>query len=271
MKKITLFNICRSYQLSKICLQPITTVFIIFILTGCTHYYYVPPTQNVPLFREKNEVRITANVSNDVGVGVDIQAAYAMTDKFAIMTSFSSVKDEYENDLGKGNYFDLALGYYKPLDKNIVFEIYGGFGSSTQNHKYSYYNDGSPGSEAHLSFVKLFLQPSFGYTSNGFDVAVTAGLSNVIFREINNRVYQGSVHYEGVNLLSQNKSSFLFEPSLTLRGGWKYAKVQAQILYSKNLSHPELNFFSYRSSLGLTFAFAERFKNKNRVKKTSTR
>lgn len=268
MKKITSFNLYRSYQPGKICFQLITTISIIFIMTGCTHYYYVPPTHNVPLFREKNEVRITANVSNDVGVGVDIQAAYAMTKKFAVMTSFSSVKDEYEVDLGKGNYFDLALGYFKPLDKNTLFEIYGGFGSSTQNHKYGYYNDGSPGAEAHLSFIKLFLQPSLGYTSNGFDVAVTAGLSNIIFREINNRVSHGSPHYEEVNLISKNRSSFLFEPSLTVRGGWKYAKVQAQILYSKNLSHSELNFFSYRSSLGLTFAFAERFKNKNRVKKT---
>lgn len=239
-------------------------------MIGCTHYYYVPPTQNVPLFREKNEVRITANVSDDVGTGVDIQAAYAMTDKFAVMTSFSSVKDEYEDDLGKGNYFDLALGYYKPLHKNLVFEIYGGFGSSSQNHKYGYYNGGSTGTESDLSFVKFFLQPSLGYTSNGFDVAVTAGLSNVMFREIHNRASHGSAPYEEVNLISQNKSSLLFEPSLTLRGGWKYAKLQAQIMYSKNLSHSELAFFSYRSSLGLTFAFAERFKKKGRVNKTKT-
>jgi hypothetical protein len=265
MKKSIYANSYGFHPLHNSCFQLVTTAFILFLLVGCTHYYYVPPTQNIPLFREKNEVRITGNVSNDVGIGVDIQAAYALTDKFAIMTSLSTIKDEYENDLGKGNYFDLALGYFKPLDKNTVFEIYGGFGSSTQNHKYGYYNDGAPGAEAHLSFVKLFLQPSLGYTSNGFDVAVTAGLSNIIFHSINNRAPVDSEDYKRVDMISQHRSSILFEPSLTLRGGWKYAKVQAQILYSKNLSHPELNFFSYRSSVGLTFAFAERFKKNRKV------
>ncbi len=270
MKKIALPHLYTTYHRGNICFQLLIVASILFMMIGCTHYYYVPPAQNVPLFKEKNEVRITANISEDVGTGVDIQAAYAMTDKFAIMTNFSSVKDESDDDYGKGNYFDLALGYYKPFHKNLVFEIYGGFGSSTQNHKYGYYNGGSPGTEADLSFVKFFLQPSFGYTSNGFDVAVTARLSNIIFREINNRASHGSAPYEEINLISQNKSSLLFEPSLTLRGGWKYVKVQAQTVYSKNLSHPELAFFTYRSSLGLTFAFAERFKQKSRVSKTKS-
>lgn len=236
--------------------------FYLVLLTGCTHYYYVPPAQNVPLFREKNEVRLSANYSEDVGHGFDLHAAYAVTNRFAIMSNFSSVKDELDDEYGKGNYFDVAIGYYKPIYANMVFEIYGGMGSSNQNHTYGSYSGGVPGSTADLSFVNFFLQPAIGYTSNGLDVAVTTRFSHLTFHSIKNNTMQFTVEQEKLNMISTNKNSLLFEPSLTVRGGWKYMKAQLQLLLSENLTNSKLEFYNYRTSVGLSFAFADRFKKK---------
>jgi len=37
--------------------QLIALLFLPVLFCSCSHYYYVPNSQNVPLFREKNEYR----------------------------------------------------------------------------------------------------------------------------------------------------------------------------------------------------------------------
>jgi len=69
------------------------TIAFLFALTGCTHYYYVPTSKNIPLFREKNEYRATVAVGGgDETSTMDIQASYSITDKLAMMTNFMIAK-----------------------------------------------------------------------------------------------------------------------------------------------------------------------------------
>ncbi len=59
--------------------------FITLANTSCIHYYYAPASNNVPLFKEKNEVRIQAQYSSvavdastiDAIGGFELQTAYA--------------------------------------------------------------------------------------------------------------------------------------------------------------------------------------------------
>lgn len=251
----------------------------LFTVTSCKHYYYVPTVQNVPLFKEKNEYRATVAVGGgDETSTTDIQSAYSVTDKFAVMANFMTAKggDKSSNNWGEGKYFDAALGYFKPLDMHGVFEIYGGVGSSNQHHQYqrtsSSWNGGSTtynSGTADLSFTKLFLQPSLGLTFNGFDIALTSGISQLNFHKINNQIDTIDIEYFVVDTISKNRTSFLFEPSLTIRGGWKYVKLQIQLLSSKNLSRANLKFNDSKISIGLTFAFADRFRRKT-ISKTVT-
>nr|WP_294905500.1 hypothetical protein [uncultured Lacibacter sp.] len=251
---------------NRFCYQLSAIIICSCLLISCTHYYYVPPTQNIPLFKEKNEIRVNANISNDIGTGTDIQVAYAFSKQFAVMANYSTVKDEVDDANGKGNYFDMAIGYYKPIQKHFVFEVYGGIGKSNQSHQYAdetyQYYEGSKGGTSELSFIKAFIQPSFGITTNGFDAAVALPLSNVSFGKIKNNTTAGSTDDQMLKAISTNKNAVFFEPSFTIRGGWKYLKIQLQVLASKKLNDPELSFFDYRSSVGLSFAFAERFKQK---------
>src|ERR1035437_8476897 len=113
-------------------------------------------------------------------------------------------------DWGRGKYIDAAIGFYKPLGNHGVFEIFSGFGSSTQHHQYN-------GSTADLCFTKLFLQPSIGLTYKVFDVALTAGISNINFFKIDNPFDRNNEEFYTLNNISQNKNSYLFEPAVTFK------------------------------------------------------
>jgi hypothetical protein len=235
-----------------ICSLILITAAVLF--GSCSHYYYVPGAQNVPLFRDKNELRLSG--SYGVGLeteGINIQAAYALTDKIGIMTDFISAKggNPSNHNYGKGSYFDGAVGYFKPLDKFGVFEIYAGLGRGDQYHEYgSFYNHQSTG-YADLSFTKLFIQPSFGFTSDYFDIALSTRLSRIGFNILENNISGNTDSYNDLSALSDKRHLFL-EPGITLRAGWKSVKVQIQAVYSRYLNNPRLYIGEeYHISLGL--------------------
>jgi hypothetical protein len=69
------------------------------ILGGCSHIYYVPGAQNVPLFREKDEFHISGSYGEGIESRcINIQAAYSLTDKIGIMTDFLSAKGGNPSD-----------------------------------------------------------------------------------------------------------------------------------------------------------------------------
>lgn len=61
-----------------------------------------------------------------------------------------------------------------------------------------------------------------------------------------------------------DKSHLFFEPCITVRGGWKYVKVQLQASYSGYLNKPRL-YIGEEShlSVGLYVAIAGRYKKDN--------
>lgn len=231
------------------------------LLSSCSHYYYVPGAQNVPLFRDKNELHISGSYGEGLETKcINIQAAYSLTDKIGIMTDFMSAKGGKLSDhnYGKGNYFDGAVGYFKPLDKFGVFEIYGGLGHGDQYHEYSnfYYNQST--GYADLSFTKLYFQPSFGFTSDFFDIALSTRISRITFNNIDNNISGNTDSYNKLSALSDKGHMFL-EPGITVRAGWKSVKVQVQAVYSKYLNNPRLYIGEeYHISLGLSCAFGKK-------------
>ena len=250
----------------------ITTLFFSVMLSSCTHYYYVPNIQNVPLFREKNEYRISGSYGfGDESSCAEIQAAYSVTGKIGVMADFMTAKGGKvsDNNWGKGSYFGGAIGYYKPLGKYGVFEIYGGLAGSSQHHVYTIlnYNGGtiynSFGGTSDLSFLKVFVQPSIGLTSKTFDIAISTRISRVSFTNIDNSILGNPDLFASVNALS-DKSHLFIEPCFTVRGGWKYLKIQLQAAYSGYLNSPGLHFGEeLHLSVGLYVAIAGRYRKDN--------
>jgi hypothetical protein len=130
------------------------------------------------------------------------------------------------------------------MEKNLVFEIYGGAGASIQHHEYSsydFYQYEQYNGSADLSFVKLFIQPSLGVKTDFFEIAVSTRVCRLSYTDINKNLYGSSYMIEELNSMA-DKSHFFVEPALTLRGGGKNIKVQVQALYSGYLNSPRLYF-----------------------------
>jgi hypothetical protein len=248
-------------------IQVVIFIVINIIISSCTHVYYIPKALNVPLFREKNEFRGSVSYGFDEEFSsTDVQAAYAVTDNFAVMTNymFSNGGHFYEKNKAKLNYFDGAAGYFKTIDNLWVFEIYGGFGAGSQHHEYYTYHLFSTGNytfdgTSDLSFTKSFLQPSFGITLNMLDVGLSSCFSILNFNKLDNAISINSIYYGDLHSISQDIQSFLFEPALTVRAGWKYIKLQVQYIYSFNLTNPDLLFQKSKLGFGISFSFGKKY------------
>jgi hypothetical protein len=244
-------------------------IFLAVLLSSCSHYYYVADIQNVPLFKEKNQYRLSGAFGfGDESKCIEVQTAYALSDKIGILANFMSAwgGDVSDRDYGRGTCLDGGIGYFKPIKDFGVFEFYGGMGGSIQHLEFTglHYNqttgaiyneyDGS----ADLSSFKLFIQPSFGVTYSVFDFIASTRISSLSFMSVQNNIYGNTYQYDDLNSIS-NKGQFFVEPAATLRGGWKNLKVQAQVSYiwhlnDRNLDVGEESHFS----IGLIFILAKK-------------
>src|SRR5690606_9946370 len=67
----------------------IAIISFAFFSMGCSHYYYVPNGPNVPLFKEKGEIKANVKLSSaDDFDGVEAQAAYSVTNHIAIIANY---------------------------------------------------------------------------------------------------------------------------------------------------------------------------------------
>jgi hypothetical protein len=249
--------------------QLIALLFLPVLFCSCSHYYYVPNTQNVPLFREKNEYRFSGSLAGgEESSSKELQAAYSVTDHIGVMANFMSSKGgtiSDNNNWARGNYLDAAIGYFKPVSKCGVFEIYGGIGGSNQHHHYltsSYMNgtiSSSSGGFSDLSFTKIFVQPSFGFTLNAIDIAASTRICLLSFNSVVNQVSSDMNEINTLNNIS-DEIHFFLEPAITIRGGWKYVKLQLQASTASYFNNPDLPFESYHISIGLSIAIAGRYK-----------
>jgi hypothetical protein len=221
------------------------------------------------LFREKNEYRFSGSLAEgEESSSKEIQAAYSVTDHIGFMANFMSAKGGIisdNEDWGKGNYLDGAIGYFRPIKKSGVFEIYGGIGGSNQRHNYtklSYINGTASSSStgfSDLSFTKIFVQPSFGFTFNAVDIAASTRICVLTFRRVLNQINGNVDESNTLNNISDG-SHFFLEPAITIRGGWKYVKLQLQASTASYFNNPDLHFESYHLSIGLSIAIAGRYK-----------
>jgi hypothetical protein len=247
-------------------------LFPAVLLSSCSHYYYVANIQNVPLFKEKNEFRFSGAYAfgSESSCG-EIQTAYSLTNNIGIMADYMHAKGGViaDKDYGKGNYYDGAIGYYKPIGEYGVFEIYGGLGGGSQHHEYSSfrydditgtYHDFYDG-KSDLSFINIFMQPSLGATFNFIDVAFSTRACRVSFTKIEKNIYGNTNLYDEINTLSDNSHWYL-EPAITFRAGWKYIKIQLQASYVGYLNRSKLYYFGeeYHFSAGLYVTLAKRLK-----------
>jgi hypothetical protein len=232
--------------------------FVLFaaplLLSGCYHYYYSPNQHNVPLFKDKNEARVSgAYISGDQVKGCDIQAAYSVSKQVAVIANAFIVnpRAQLQNNTpgesagnigsGKGQLYELGAGYFKPipcrdnrLSKKIVFETYGVMGLGNSQGLYGNY----PGYSVNTRLFKGYLQPSIGSTTNLFDLIFSAkigvlhtfGIQNSYTAQAYDTLMaHGSSIGNDLAILHRDRTAFLFEPAFMIRAGFKYVKLHFEV------------------------------------------
>jgi hypothetical protein len=229
------------------------------MLSSCTHKYYAPNTHSVPLFQQAGEAHAAGILWTGSEVsGAEVQGAYALTNRIGVMANLITGRGGHEVKSGRGYLLEAGSGYYKSVGGKGVVEAYAGVGAGrVKNHYYT-------GQSSMVSLFRLFVQPSIGYTTPYFDCAFSARLAWLSLLNPRGGV-QGVPNSSEIyywEYVRQHPRSLLLEPALTIRGGWKYCKLQLQLGLSGNLSHSAFPQEDVNLSLGLYMSLADKYKQR---------
>lgn len=268
-------------------------IIIVFFFTSCVHekehLYSFQNAQEVNLFKEKNEVRARGyfnSGTDNKGFGFD--AAYSVTNNYAFSLNYFQYKNSvnnYVNGFNTGNWagsnFGLTFGRFKDFKKQGVFEIYAGFNYTTQMHNYTFVQEewdivwfmpvysatATPLGNATIETAKYFLQPNYGVSFDIIELAVSTRVGYNSILSVKNNIQRGTNAHVEVASIAKDVGYFMFEPAITFRVGWRYAKFQTQLSYCAT----EMKGAPLSISFGLQLAFAKRYlKKETPVESTSS-
>lgn len=219
---------------------------------ACSPHYYIPNTQNVPLIKARGETNITVAGN---GNQFELQGAYGITDHLAIQASGGYVfpKNEDNGNGGSGKLLEGGIGYYTNINSNLLFDVYALVGAGTMENHFPTTVAANPSTTGKIeaNLARFGLQPGISYHSRYFSVTGSARIGSLNYSNI-----KGSLIFDGedqVAYLTDNKSGFLIEPALTLRGGLEKIKFQVQLAKSINVSNKDFKQDDALLSIGLNF------------------
>ncbi len=216
----------------------------------CTHYYYAPNAHSVPLFEEKNELKMQLSRSGgEEFEGFDFSMAYAFSDNVAFMTNGFIASGGSNNNWGRGRFLEMGFGYFNTTPDGIIYELYSGFGTGFVKSKYDIQKTSL------VNFNRFFIQPNIGYKIGFFELAMSTRLCLLNFYNIDYSATLSDVHLEELDHLSQNRLSALAEPALTFRFGTEPVMLHFQLVHSQNLTSPTLKQETINFNLGLFLSF----------------
>lgn len=250
-------------MIKKILFQAL--VVMALSLEGCFPVYYSPNAHHVPLLRHKGETTGSISIGGGevVDLGVDAQASRALTNHFALMGNFYAAGGKDTGGSARGSFFELGGGYYSPfapslfktdnnqgdfLKPSLIFSTFGGAGLGTVINYY----DAEKVKSSRSKFTRVFVQPAIGLKTSYLEAALSLRLANLHYYSTRKR--DGMTDYQGraMDFFGEN-SIFLWEPGLTVRGGWDYFKLQAQLGLSFNQTDSNFSQEHFNFNLGVYF------------------
>jgi len=119
-----------------------------------------------------------------------------------------------------------------------------------------------------IKSIRSYIQPSIGVTSEYFDIAFSPRLTSFYVYNVENNinVELGSGSYaenesNTINGMKNHKKYFFFDPAVTIRGGWRYIKLQAQYSYNVPIGYCNFDYKESNFSLGVYFAYSKYYFN----------
>ncbi|MBA3682401.1 MAG: hypothetical protein H0W73_14755 [Bacteroidetes bacterium] len=235
---------------------------VILILNSCTTQMYVSNAVNAPLLKEKGEVHI--NVTQN-----DLQVAAALGKNFGVMANgfYMNYKDNSTNYKHDGILGEAAIGYFKPYENNLVFEAFVGAGGGrvSKQQTFTDNNNNSYLANFNANATKFFIQPDIGYKTKYFDAVFSPRFSAVKYTSFDQTNYpEVELHNDYLDNNNLLGPIFMFaEPAVTLRGGYKFVKLQFQYGLTINMTPNDIKHADNFSSLGLVINIAKWYNNNN--------
>ena len=224
-------------------------LFFSVIISSC-RTVYAPNALNIPLLQEKGEVKATIATNN-------AQVAVALSDHIGVMANgyLNAYKSDDKTFKNNGKGAEIGAGYFAQTEHRIIYEVYGGIGLYDVKIK-----EASDSKTFNASAVKYFVQPAVGWVNRYFEIAVSPRLSVVKYGSpdiVGYTIEEQSANY--FNILDKKAHAFL-EPTLILRGGYRFVKLQVQYGHSFKLSKNNINYDDSIGSIGLIFDIAGWYK-----------
>lgn len=246
---------------------------LLVLCAGCNRYYYRPNAVNAPLFTGGGQVHAAASIglsgqnnTNDNNhwnsTFANFQGAFSPINHLAFMLNYSSYSYNTDHpDTASGNVNGSAHllegavgGYYAKGRKfKLVADCFVGYGA------------GPIWSDVNMNVDRFFVQPGIGVRSPGFDAAFNLRISTVNYSHFSSM--RSASYLQDHDLIDGNGTridgrTYTFaEPSFTVRGGYKFLKIQMQAVLAQDLSdevHWHYNGFMY--TLGLYFSLEDALK-----------
>lgn len=238
---------------------------VLLCATSCTTYY-VPNSQEIPLFTKKNQGRVNLEfvAYPELSKAFKISGAYSFADNFAatgnvfMISEIDDEKNSYYKSSHRGYSVGLGLINFIPIGKIYVFETTVGFAGG--NAKNGYINGGSI--ENKVNFVNFFIQPAIGLVKDRFEMAISLKYNIHTYTDLNLTLINsaknqcileqsGAIYYD----YPIDKTFYFLEPAITVRYGWEHIKISLQIVPSIIIGNVDFARENANASLGIHFKF----------------
>lgn len=225
------------------------------VLSSCSRYYYQANPVNAPMLSKQHDANVTASVDDwSESRTFNLQAAYSPVNYVGIIGGWSnfnyrttSPEPEKGDVNAHARLLEIGAGGYYPVFNNgrgleLIADTYVGYGGGALN------------SDVNMDFSRTFIQPGFNLSTPYFDAGVHARFSGIKYRNFDsNGRDEEYIRRQGLEGITDTRHYF-FEPTLTLRGGYKFVKLQAQLVGVVPLGQVDWHYNESQFTLGLYFS-----------------
>jgi hypothetical protein len=264
-------------------------------------FIYSPAPPNNPYFREKGESKLAAYYSvggdddesaDEYNEGFDLQAAYAISNHFALTADYFKRNEKDSIDNYDRSYFDLSAvryrrhltnfggGYFTPItnDKKITINVFGGYGFGKFSFTDVGISNGTNYSRQYSSDMnRWYIQPSINFFPTGyFRTGLISKFSRVHYSNISTSYTPDELIYLDLDRLPGRTLTFLeatWNMQVTFKKmNWLYLEggislsTDPYINAHDDNGNSNLEARNLNLSIGVSLDFSKMKRNDNHVK-----
>lgn len=256
--------------------QNLPFLFPILVTCSCTRYYYKPNAINTPLFTGAGQAHLNlagsggnpenGKTSEGNTYFFDIQGSVSPVNHLALIANYSTYKYQVANpDIASGHVDASAHlleggigGYYASHGRKVqmVTDLFVGYGG------------GPVRSDVNMDARRFFIQPGIGMHSPWVDAAFNLRFSILNFSNFNangmsDDYLTGQKLIDGYGRRIDDRTYSFAEPGITLRAGYKFAKMQLQMVLANEINQVAWHYNAARFTAGFYFSLEDALKMKN--------